>query len=272
MPSPTALAGRSAPIRELIVDASRPPDNRLDSAVSRIDAVVGRVAARYGGNSIESVQAATEAGVALIQDWKRYDLARPHLERALALSRTVFGTDHRETAYAIQDVAVVRNELRPELFVQWTEPLAQEALDVRRRVLGRDHLETAGSEHFLASWIYASWSGQRQRNARSPMLPRARDLARHALGVLEGAYGVGHYEVVGTRYLLAEIALAMRDFALVEELSLQLTHRYEAACNPGDGPDAAELLADALRGLSRPAEAEALEAAMDACGGGAGSR
>jgi hypothetical protein len=266
VPPPAELAERSERIRSLVRDASRPPDQRVESAAGRIDAAVRQVAERNGENSVESVQAATEAGVALITDWERFDLALPYIERALALSRAVFGTEHRETAYALQDLAVVRNELRPELFVQWSEPLAQESIRIRRKVLGPEHLETAGSERFLASWIYESWSRQRQRNARSPMLPEARDLAQHALGVLEAAYGVSHHEVVGTRYLLTEIALEMQEFALAEDLGLQLVYRYEVPCHTVDeGPSVLELVADALRAQARFEEAEKLAAAAKEC-------
>ncbi len=269
VPPPTELAERSAAIVELMGEASRPPDRRAESAAGRIDAVVAQVARRYGERSVESVQAATEAGVALIRDWDRFDLALAHIERSLALSRAVFGTDHRETAYALQDLAVVRYELQPESFVQWSEPLAQESIAVRRKVLGPEHLETAGSERYLASWIYQNWSRQRKRSPRSPMLPRARDLARHALGVLESAYGVSHGEVVGTRYLLLQIALAMREFALAEEMGLQLVYRYEVPCGqPGEGPNVLALIADALRGQSRDPEAAKFDAAAAACGAG----
>ena len=142
---------------------------------------------------------------------------------------SVFKTMDKEESLPVMDLAVVRNELRPELFVQWAKPLALESVEIRRKVLGAEHLETAGSERFLASWIYSSWSRQRQRSPRSPMLPEARGLAQHALEVMEPAYGVSHHEVVGTRHLLAEIALAMQEYALAEELGMQLAVRYGVA-------------------------------------------
>ena len=116
LPPATELAERSDALLQRVAEASRPEGQDVESAVARIDAVVAHTSRQYGGNSIESIQVATEAGIALIRDWQRFDLARPHIERSLLLSRAVFGTDHRETAFAIQDVAVVRQELRPELF------------------------------------------------------------------------------------------------------------------------------------------------------------
>jgi hypothetical protein len=270
LPVPPAgeVAERSEPVLELIAEASRAPDGRVETAAGRIDAAVRRAAAAWGERSVEYTQAETEAGLALIRDWQRYDLALPHIDRAQSASRAVFGRLHRETAYAVQDLAVVRNELRPELFLQWSKPLAVESLAIRRKVLGPEHLETAGSERFLADWIYGSWSRQRQRSARSPMLPEARGLARHALGVMEDAYGATHHEVVGTRQLLAEIALAMQDFALAEELGLQLVIRYGLPCSQAgaEGRTALALVASAVRAQARLEEADGLDAAAARCG------
>jgi hypothetical protein len=268
VPTPTELAERSVAIVEQVAAASRREGQDVDSAVARLGAVMTDVSRRFGENSVESVQAATEAGIALIRDWQRFDLAHPHIARSLALSRAVFGTDHRETAYALQDLAVVRQQLRPELFVQWSGPLAREAIAVRTRVLGPDHLETAGSERYLATWLFESWRTQRRASADSPVLVEARNLANHALDVLEVAYGVTHFEVVGLRYLRAQIALAMQDYVLAETLADELLYRYEAPCHTDSGePGAREMLADALRGQGRIADSEAAAdaAAADGC-------
>jgi len=257
MVAPTELAQRSDEIREQIAAASRRENQDVDSATDRVDAAVAEISRRFGENSIESVQASTEAGIALIRDWQRFDLARPHIERSLVMSRSVFGTDHRETAFALQDLAVVRHELRPELFVQWSGPPAREAIAVRTRVLGADHLETAGSERFLASWLYESWRKQRRRRTGSPILVEAQVLANHALVILERAYGVANFEVIELRYLQLQVAMAMQDLGLAESLAGDLLFKYDAPCNVSAGqPGARELLAEALLRQSRVAEAE----------------
>ena len=267
-PAPTELAERSATILDQVASASRPESRDVHSAVDRLDGVVSDVAGRFGENSIESVQAATEAGIALIRDWERFDLAHRYIQRSLALSRVVFGTDHRETAFALQDLAVVRHELRPELLIHWSGPLAREAIAVRTRVLGKDHLETAGSERYLATWLFGSWRTQRRASARSPVLVESQELAGHALGILEAAYGVGHGEVVGLRYLQVQIVLAMQAYALAETLAGDLVMKYEVPCNAVNGePHARDLLAKALRAQSRVVEAEEFmgAAGADAC-------
>lgn len=268
LPPPTELAERSAAIVEQVAAASRRDGQNVGAAVGRLDAVIAHVTRQFGERSVESIQAATEAGIALIRDWQRFDLAHPYIARSLELSRVVFGTDHRETAYALQDLAVVRQELRPELFVQWSGPLAREAIAVRSRVLGADHLETAGSERDLATWLFASWRNQRGASPGSPMLVEAQGLADHALDVLEAAYGVTHFEVVGLRYLRAQVALAMRDYVLAETLADELLYRYEAPCHADSRePGAREMLAEALRGQGRIADFEAAAdaAAADGC-------
>ena len=268
LPPPTELAERSDAILRRVAEASRPEGQGVDSAVARIDAVVADMTRRFGEKSIESVQVATEAGIALIRDWQRFDLARPHIERSMVLSRAVFGTDHRETAFAIQDAAVVRHELRPELFVQWSGPLVREAIDVRTRVLGADHLETAGSERFLADWLFESWRSQRRASASSPMLEEARRLADHAVRVMEEAYGADNREVIDLRYRQAQIALAAQDYPRAELLANELLYRYQSPCNlvPGE-PGARKLLAEALFRQSRAPEANEAAGAIagDAC-------
>lgn len=270
LPAPTELAERSEAILGQVAAASGGAGRDAESAAARLDAVATDVAARFGEKSIESVQAATEAGIALIRDWDRYDLAHPRIARALHLSRAVFGTDHRETAFALQDLAVVRQELRPELFVQWSGPLVREAIDVRTRVLGAGHLETAGSERFLAAWLFQSWQSQRRASAGNPMLDEARRLADHAVLVMEESYGVTNPEVLELRYLQARIALAQEDYARVDSLANDLIHKYGSPCSVHEGqPGAWELLAAALRGQSRTAEADGIAGALgeDPCAG-----
>ena len=268
MVAPTELAQRSDEIREQISAASRRQDQDVESATGRLDAVVSEVGARFGESSIESVQASTEAGIALIRDWQRFDLALRHIERSLQLSRAVFGTDHRETAYALQDLAVVRHELRPELFVQWSGPLTREAIAVRTRVIGADHLETAGSERYLASWLHGNWRKQRRRSAGSPILVEVRKLADHALAIIEKAYGVQHPEAIELRYLQLRVALITGNFALAESLAADLLYKYESPCDvTGAHPGAREQLVEALLRQSRLAEAEVVlsEASATEC-------
>lgn len=270
MPPPQELAERSGDVLERVAkNARRLEGGREERQLSRLDATLSAVAARYGEASIESSQAATETGLLLIRAGNRYDLAEPYIERALRLSRKVFGTNHRETGYALHDLAVVRHEVRPTDFASRIEPLIREAIAVRRRVIGPEHKETAGSERTLAAFLVGSWQRQAGGDAGSPLLIEADELVAHALAVMARELGHGHPEVTELRYLQVEIALARGEFELAAALAKDLIVKHRRPCNGmGDRPSARQLLMRALRGAGRQAEADRIEGAArrEKCG------
>lgn len=261
MPPPPELAERSGEVLERVEEnAHLLEGGNEERRLSRLDATLDSVAARYGEESIELSQAATETGLLLIRVGGRYDLAEPYIERALRLSRKVFGTDHRETGYALHDLAVVRHEVRPADFASRIEPLIREAIAVRRRVIGPEHKETAGSERTLAAFLVGSWQRQTVGDAGSPLLIEADELVAHALPVMTRELGRGQFEVTELRYLQVEIALARRDFNLAASLAQDLIDRHRQPCDGlGDRPGARQLLVRALRGANREAEADRIE-------------
>ncbi len=236
-----------------------------DSAryLPKLEATLETVSERYGASSIESSQALTDTGVQLIRAAGRYDLAEPYVERALGVCREVFGTDHRETGYALHDLAVVRGEVAPEPFHVRVEPLLREAIAVRTRVLGSDHKETAGSERTLAAYLLGNWRRQANPDPDSRLLAEAEQLVSHALPVMQSALGKDQFEVTELRYLQVEIAIAQAEFRRAESLARDLITKHRQPCNGlGKTPSAMELLAVALRGQGRMAEAESAEHAL----------
>ncbi len=270
MPPPPELAERSEEVLDRVEEnAHLLEGGDEERQLWRLDATLASLAARYGEESIELSQAATETGLLLIRAGSRYDLAEPYIERALRLSREVFGTDHRETGYALHDLAVVRHEVRPADFAGRIEPLIREAIAVRRRVIGPEHRETAGSERTLAAFLLGNWQRQAGGDAGSPLLIEADELVAHALPVMERELGHGQFEVTELRYLQVEIALARRDFDLAASLAKDLIEKHRQPCNGmGDRPGALDLLARALRGAGRQAEADRIEEAArgEKCG------
>lgn len=269
LPPPAELAERSAAI-DAQVRASEPllAGEGQDDQLRRLDAVLQAIASRYGEVSVESVQAATETGLLLIRH-DRYDLAEPYMELALRLSREVFGTDHRETGYALHDLAIVRDRNRREPFDQAIRPLMEEAIAVRSRTLGRDHQETAASERTFARMLLQAWRRSGDGDVRSALLVESRSRTSRALPALERALGREHAEVADLHYLRAEIALERGDFRLAQALARALVDVHRRPCSPFDANSAARRIeADALRGLGQDAEADALLAAApaDECG------
>lgn len=268
LPPPDTLTVRSDAIRQRVEANERlltrgEPETQL----WRLDAVLNAIAAEYGEKSLELTQATTDTGVMLIAKGERYDLSESYFERALELSREVFGTEHRETGFALHDLALVRNELRQEPFDERVRPLIKEAIAVRSRVVGPEHKETAASEGALANWLFGLWSRSANGNPRSPWLVEAERNVAHALPAMARALGHAHHEVTQMRYLQVEIALARGEFRRARVLAQDLVRKYGEPCSGRDGSrDARQLEAAALRGLGRASEASALEADAPADG------
>lgn len=261
IPTRTELADRNESVHEQVMaNADLFAQGEAADHLPKLDATLNAISARYGEKSVELSQAATDTGLLLLAKGERYDLAEPYFERALELSREVFGTDHRESGYALHDFAIVRNEASPEPFSKRAEPLIKEAIAVRKRVLGPDHKETAASERTLASFLLASWRRQANPDPASRLLIEAERNVSRALPVLDHTLGRSQFEVTELRYLQVEIALAMQDYQRAGVLARELISRHHQPCNGfSKTPSARQLQAAALRGEGRDAEADAVE-------------
>lgn len=271
LPPPDTLSVRSDAIRNR-VEANEPllTRGKPEAQLTRLDAVLNAIAAEYGEQSIELAQATTDTGVMLIARGSHYDLSEAYFERALELSREVFGTEHRETGFALHDLALVRNELRQEPFDERVRPLIKEAIAVRGRVVGPEHEETAASEGSLAGWLFELWTRSGDGDPTSHWLVEAERNVAHALPAMERVRGHAHFEVMQMRVLKIEIALARRKFREARVLAQDLVRKYQRPCNIRAGSrNARQLEAAALRGLGRANEAARLEAAAppDECPG-----
>jgi len=262
MPPPDTLSIRSDEIRGRVETNRRLLERgEPEKQLGRLDAVLNAIADEYGDHSIELTQATTDTGVMLIARGERYDLSESYFERALELSREVFGTDHRETGFALHDLALVRNHLEQEPFDERVRPLIKEAIAVRSRTVGPEHEETAASEGALARWLLGLWTRAGSGEAKSALLVEAERNLAHALPAMERALGHQNFEVTQMRYLKVEIALARRQFRQARVLAQDLVRKYRRPCNSWRSPTARELEAEALRGLGRGEEAARLEAA-----------
>jgi hypothetical protein len=178
------------------------------------------------------------------------------------LSRQVFGSEHRETGFALHDLAMVRNELRQEPFDERVRPLIKEAIAVRSRVVGPEHEETAASEGALAGWLLGLWTRAGNFDPKSHLLVEAERNVAYALPAMERVLGHAYFEVMQMRYPRIEIALARQEFRRARVLAQDLVRKHERPCNTRAGSRGArQLEAAALRGLGRAAEAASLEAA-----------
>ncbi|MHC4992134.1 MAG: tetratricopeptide repeat protein [Planctomycetota bacterium] len=203
-PSTRAGRGRDVLMREV-----------LDEAAKRIDA-----ASRPGGRFADApvVEAAIRETLSDTYWYLgKYDAARPHAERALAVRRRELGDEHPATLASMVDLA---NVVAAQGHEKEAGRLYEEALEIRRRVLGEDdpntltslhnlavsykvqgriaeaeplfvdtlerRLEVLGEEHSDTLMTMDALAGLRMDDFRydeaGPLLERARTVAQHALG------------------------------------------------------------------------------------------
>jgi tetratricopeptide (TPR) repeat protein len=123
-----------------------------------------------------------------------FGLARPLLERALAIREQVLGPDHPSTSQSLDDLGIVLGQ-HGELDSSRT--LLERGLAVRERVLGPEHPATAQSLHNLATLL-----GQQGE------LGSARALQERSLAIRERVLDPGHPDIAnaltGLGWLLRE--------------------------------------------------------------------
>jgi hypothetical protein len=244
IPPPDEIGPRITAVREAVWK-SEAALNGGEIDLDKLEATVASLASRYGEQSAERIQGLTETAAMLCQK-QRFDLALPFMEQTLALSRAVYGLEHRETAFGLHDVATILGELAPGAYVPRAELLYRGAVDVRRKTAGVDHPETAASEVQLAWQLLLGAKQESLPYRRQPMLDEAEQLALHAQRVFadndDKSYWFQHHRIA------IETAFAREDYAAVQQRAGALLKASDYEKGPGLYPDAtaAALLAKAV--------------------------
>lgn len=255
LPAPLELAAPTAGVKERF---ARVADEELtDAALDQILLTrVAEVASKHGEASLAHAEAELEASLVLCER-SRCDLALPYLAGRLARVEALLGTQHRETAMALADLAVARREApgvdgKPDAEA---EALYRRALAIRRQVLGASHEETAGSELFLARELLRDG----RRDAQS--IREAKDLAARALASFEVLREFPHADLLSALEAAGHVALLEGDYARAEALLRRVAELpTDDMALLGLTTEARQIYADALRGLGRGEEAARLEA------------
>lgn len=136
---------------------------------------------------IEELRAATDTDRALHDARKRfeeslklryagkYDEALPLAERALEIRERLLGTEHRDVAATIDNLAKLY--LTQGKYVE-SEPLLKRALDICEKALGKDHPDTGAILNNLAELYRA----QGKYVVAAPLYKRALDIREKILG------------------------------------------------------------------------------------------
>jgi hypothetical protein len=255
IPPPTEIGPRIEAVRDIVRrnESALAASSSAEGQLSVLEEALTEIARRYGRLSVESVQGLTETAALLAQE-EHWDLAIPFMERSLALSREVYGLNHRETAYALHDVGYLLALNEPGKYLLRAELLFRGALRVRRAQAGADHPETAATEAQLAWQLLLGGAHESLAYRRGSMLREAEQLADHAHSVLAAIDDPSYYRTLSR--ILLETAFARGDYPAVEERAMALLADGDYEKGPGLYPDAtgADLRARAsqLRAGLRP--------------------
>jgi tetratricopeptide (TPR) repeat protein len=129
-----------------------------------------------------------------------YEEARPYLERALDITESVLGEEHPDTAWALNNLALLLSE-QGSYEEAW--PLYERALDITERALGEEHPDTARSLNNLANLVRVRGSYE-----------EARRLYEKALDIYEKVLGEEHPK---TATSLNNLALLLHEQGSYEE-------------------------------------------------------
>lgn len=226
-------------------------EKSIESQVELLERTLAQIESSYGKSTVELIQGLT-ATASLLVTKDRPDLALPFMERALALSRNVYGFYHRETAYALHDVAVVLSDTTPGEYLQRAELLFRGALDVRRQTVGPDHPESAASEAQLAWQLLLCAHAERLPIRVKSLLAEAEQLALHAQAVFAAIDDASYSQKL--HRIVVETAFARGDFTEVERRAQALLAISDYEKGPGLYPEAtaSDLLEKALKMRASP--------------------
>ncbi|HKS55013.1 MAG TPA: tetratricopeptide repeat protein [Steroidobacteraceae bacterium] len=245
IPPPDEIAPRIEAVREAVRKNEAALKAPIEDHLDALENTIASIMQKHGDHSVEAVQVLQETSV-LLAEKKRPDLALPFMERALTLSREVYGLDHRETAYPLHDVAVLLAMIAPDQYDPRAELLYRGAAEVRRHQAGVDDPETAASEAQLAWQLLLSATRESLPYRKYPLLAEAEQLALHAQRVFDAHKDRSSWYQI--RRTLIETAFAHGDFAAVQERAGELLADRDYEKGPGLYPDATakDLLAEAI--------------------------
>lgn len=127
--------------------------------VPQIDESLQLVAEEFGENSAEMNQALVDTAIMLSQS-SRADLADDYMLRAVNVSREVYGTNHRETALALNDLANLITDAQDLDYSEESIAHLTEAMEIRQNVLPSNHPEVLVNKVNLADQLFLQWQNE----------------------------------------------------------------------------------------------------------------
>ena len=194
-----------APHREALTTGL---SNRI---VPQIDESLDLIAEEFGELSPEMNQALVETSIMLSQS-SRADLADDYMQRAVDVSREVYGTTHRETALAINDLANLITDAQDLSYSEESIAHLKEAMEIRQAVLPADHPEVIVNEVNLADQLFLQWQNEGLEEDKSN-LDTAAALLSHVMEVhTKQGDDVNAMDKASVQLLFARVAFYRDDF------------------------------------------------------------
>ncbi|MCI5043299.1 MAG: tetratricopeptide repeat protein [Aquisalinus sp.] len=179
--------------------------------VPQIDESLALIAEEFGETSPEMNQALVETSIMLSQS-SRADLADDYMLRAVDVSREVYGTVHRETALALNDLANLITDAQDLSYSEESIGHLQEAMEIRQAVLPADHPEVIVNEVNLADQLFLQWQNEGLEEDKSN-LDTAASLLSHVMSVhAEQADTVNALDKASVQLLFARVSFYRDDF------------------------------------------------------------
>ena len=218
--APTAanvLTDPDAEILEIMQVHRKALETEMSNTVeARIQESLQLIKQEYGEVSVQYVKAVSEASLMLV-DSNRHDLGMPYMEQALIAARQVYGTDHRETALILNDIATFKIINSTKSFSADASPFLKEAITIRDKVMGPAHNSTYGARMTLADNLYLQWKST-GADPKSPLLTDGILVAKAAVKGMEQDKNANEMQLIGTGMLWARYAFAKEDIALAVEI------------------------------------------------------
>ena len=211
------LAERNPEIDNVMAGHRQALANEMSSAVlPRIEESLEAIKDEYGSESPEYNQALVETAL-MLSESARTDLAKQYMAEAVEVSRVVYGTNHRETALNLNDLATIKTESEGKNFSDEAIGHLREALEIRLITLDKTHPETVASQVNLADQLYLQWQGGTNLEDTTS-LDESASLLKQVLETYEAdTENALPMSKAGAELLYARVSFAQGEYATAEK-------------------------------------------------------